>query len=105
VSPRPDDGALDIGVDVVLALGHVGPERALTIPARKSGGLYLHTMQGRVEVRGAGFDPIFLDDGDAIVFCDGVPALQLHATSPAALLRFDTAPVDPRTGLVTSPGL
>lgn len=57
-------------------------------------------MQGRIEVHGAG-----LQEGDAIVFFDGVPQLQLQAASPAELLRFDTAAVDPRTGLTASPTL
>lgn len=100
VSPRSDEGALDIGVEVVLCLGRVEPHGALQLPARASGGLYLHVMQGRIEVHGDGLGRAFLDDGDALVFFDGVPALRLHAASPAELLRFDTAAVDPRTGLV-----
>lgn len=99
VSPRAEDLSLDIGVDVVLALGRAAPGHALEIPARPAGGLYLHTMQGRVEVHGAGLGRAFLDDGDAIVFFDGVPPLQLRADAPAELLRFDTAAVDLRTGL------
>lgn len=102
VSPRSADGALDIGVEVVLCLGRAEPERALQVPARATGGLYLHVMQGRVEVQGSGLGRTFLDDGDAIVFFDGVPALQLQAASPAELLRCDTAAVDPRTGRVLS---
>lgn len=101
VSPRPEDHALDIGVDVVLALGHAGPERVLPLPARASGGLYLHVMQGRVRVQGSGLGSAFLDGGDALAFFDGAPALELHASAPAELLRFDTAAVDPRTGAVT----
>lgn len=102
VSPHPQDAALDIGVGVVLALGRAAPGRALEIPARVTGGLYLHAMQGRVEVQGAGLGRAFLQDGDAIVFFDGSPALQLQAASPSELLRFDTAAVDPRTGLTVA---
>lgn len=105
VSPRAEDAALDIGVDVVLALGRATPGQALEIPARATRGLYLHAMQGRVEVHGAGLGRAFLDDGDAIVFFDGVPPLQLQAASPAELLRFDTAAVDPRTGLSAAAAL
>ncbi|MHC8381848.1 pirin family protein [Pseudomonas sp. LB3P14] len=107
VSPQPQDGALDIGVDVVLALGSVERGQALEIPARITGGLYLHLMQGSIEVHGTGLGPVVLQDGDAIVFFDGAPQLQLQAsasTSPE-LLRFDTAAVDPRTGLIASPSL
>lgn len=100
VSPRPANGALDIGVEVVLCLGRVDSRQPLQVPARASGGLYLHVMQGRVEVQGDSLGRAFLDDGDALVFFDGVPALQLHSTAPAELLRFDTQAVDPRTGLV-----
>lgn len=102
VSPRPTDGALDIGVEVVLSHGRADAERTLPIPARRSGGLYLHVMQGRVEVHGGGLGHAFLDAGDAIAFFDSVPALELQSASPAELLRFDTAAVDPRTGLVLS---
>ena len=102
VSPQAQDGALDIGVDVMLALGRAAPGGALAIPARVSGGLYLHLMQGRIEVHGAGLGHAVLQTGDAIVFFDGVPQLQLQATSPAELLRFDTAAVDPQTGLTAS---
>ncbi len=101
VSPEPPAGALDIGVDVVVALGRAAPGHGLRIAARPAGGLYLHVMQGRVEVHGAGLGRAFIDDGDALVFFDGVPDLQLEAASSAELLRFDTAAVDPRTGLVT----
>jgi len=107
VSPRPQDGALDIGVDVMLALGSAAPGQALEIPARVTGGLYLHLMQGRIEVYGADLGHVFLQDGDAIVFFDGAPQLQLQASASASaeLLRFDTAAVDPRTGLLASPTL
>ena len=103
VSPRPRDGALDIGVDVVLALGLAAPGQSLEIPARVTGGLYLHAMQGRIEVHGAGLGRALLETGDAIVFFNGAPQLQLQAASPAELLRFDTAAVDPQTGLTASP--
>ncbi|HEY4144320.1 pirin family protein [Pinirhizobacter sp.] len=102
VSPLPGDGELDIGVDVVLALGLAVPGRALQIPARATGGLYLHTMQGIFEVHGEGLEDVVLQNGDAIVFFDGVPQLQLQAESPSELLRFDTAAVDPRTGLTAA---
>ena len=105
VSPQPRDGALDIGTDVVLALGRAEPGRALEIPARAKGGLYVHLMEGRIEVHGAGLGRAGLETGDAIVFFDGVPELQLHAALPAELLRFDTAAVDPQTGLVASSAL
>jgi len=98
VSPHPQDQAINIGVDVVFTLGHAAPENPLEIPARASGGLYLHLMQGRTEVHGADEAPILLQDGDAIVFYDGVPPLRLQAWEPAEWLRFDTAAVDPRTG-------
>ena len=48
---------------------------------------------------------VVLQDGDAIVFFDGAPQLQLLASASAELLRFDTAAVDPRTGLIASPSL
>lgn len=103
VSARPEDDALDIGVDGVLALGRLASGQTLEIPARAPGGLYLHVMQGRVDVQGAGEGPIVLRDGDAIAFFDRVPRLQLQAqTSEAELLRFDTAAVDPRTGRVAT---
>lgn len=101
VSPEPPSGALDIGVDVVVALGRAAPGHGLRIAARAGGGLYLHAMHGRIEVHGAGLGRGFIDDGDALVFFDGVPELRLEAASSAELLRFDTAAVDPRTGLVT----
>lgn len=100
VSPESPAGALDIGVDVVLAWGRAVPGHPLQIPERSAGGLYLHVMQGRVEVRGEGLGRAFLEDGDALAFFDGVPELQLEATSPTELLRFDTGAVDPRTGLI-----
>ena len=87
---------------MVLALGCAAPGRALEIPARVTGGLYLHLMQGSIEVQGAGLGRVFLQDGDAIVFFDGAPQMQLHTASSADLLRFDTAAVDPRTGLTAS---
>ncbi|MCY1438794.1 Quercetin 2,3-dioxygenase [compost metagenome] len=105
VSPQPQDGALDIGVDVVLALGHAEPGQTLEIPARITGGLYLHLMQGRIEVHGTGLGRVVLQDGDAIVFFNGAPQLQLQTSASAELLRFDTAAVDPRTGLIASPSL
>ncbi len=100
VSPPPADGALDIGVEVVLRLGRVDPRAPLEVPPRTGSGLYLHVMQGRVDVRGDGLGRAFLGDGDALVFFDGVPALQLRSTASAELLRFDTQAVDPRTGRV-----
>ncbi|WP_298828063.1 pirin family protein [uncultured Piscinibacter sp.] len=105
VSPGPQDGALDIGVDGVLALGCAAPGRALKVAACATGGLYLHVMHGRVEVHGAGIGLAALEDGDAIVFFDGMPELQLQAVAPAELLRFDTAGVDRRTGLTACPTL
>lgn len=102
VSPRPDDGAIDIGVNVVLALGLTVPGKALELPARAAGGLYLHVMDGGVEVYSEGVSLAALDRGDAIVFFDGAPALQLKASSPADLLRFDTAAVDRLTGSTVS---
>ncbi|MCY1358566.1 hypothetical protein D9M69_451050 [compost metagenome] len=105
MSPQPQDGALDIGVDVMLALGSAAPGQALEIPARVTGGLYLHLMQGRIEVHGTGLGRVVLQDGDAIVFFNGAPQLQLQTSASAELLRFDTAAVDPRTGLIASPSL
>ncbi len=102
LSPRAEPGAIDIGVPVVLSLGCAASDGVLEIPARATGGLYLHAMRGRIDVHGAGLGHAFLDEGDALVFFDGLPALQLHAASPAELLRFDTAAVDPRTGLSAS---
>jgi redox-sensitive bicupin YhaK (pirin superfamily) len=102
VSPRPQDDALDIGVDVVLALGRTTPGQALEIPARVTGGLYLHLMQGSIEVHGAGLGRVVLEGADAIMFFDGSPLLQLKALASAELLRFDTAAVDPRTGQTAS---
>nr|WP_318290143.1 hypothetical protein [Paraburkholderia sp. BL8N3] len=99
VSPRSQDRALDIGVDVVLALGRATPGRPLDIPATVTGSLYLHLMQGRIELHGAGPDTVFLQDGDAIVFFDGAPQLRMLAADSAELLRFNSAAVDPRTGL------
>lgn len=103
-----DRDALDIGVDVRLAIGRVAPGHghehghALAIPARAHGGLYLHVMAGTVELQAddGGVAPVRLAEGDAIVFFDGVPPLRLLPDSPAAaeLLRFDTGPVDPRSG-------
>lgn len=103
VSPQSQDGALDIDVDVVLALGHTTPGQPLEIPARITGGLYLHVMQGQVEVHGIGIDRVLLENGDALVFFDGVPALRLEALASTELLRFDTAAVDPLTGQVVPP--
>lgn len=103
VSPPSQDAALDIGVDVILALGHVTPGQSLEIPARITGGLYLHVMQGQVEVQGADIDRVLLESGDAMVFFDGVPQLHLQALASAELLRFDTPAVDPETGLSDSP--
>lgn len=103
VSPRGDEGSLDIGVDVVLALGRAAPGRTLEVPARAPGGLYLHAMDGDVDVSREGLRLATLEPGDAIVFFDDVPELQFTASSPADLLRFDTAPIDPLTGSTASP--
>ena len=98
VSPRGDEGALDIGVDVALSLGCAAPGRRLEVPARAAGGLYLHAMDGVVDVSSEGARLATLEPGDAIVFFVQVPALQLNAITRADLLRFDTAAVDPLTG-------
>lgn len=101
VSPRRQHGALDIGVDVTLALGRAAPGRPLVLPER-SGGLSLHVTDGRVDVRRGSQRLAWLDGGDAVAFFDGVPGLEVHALSPADLLRFDTAAVDRQTGLPAS---
>lgn len=99
VSPQPPAGALDIGVDVVLALGLAAPGAPLAIEAR-AGGLYLHLARGPARVTGAAAGPVALAEGDALVFFDGAPALQLHTTGSSEWLRLDTAAVDPRSGEV-----
>lgn len=104
VSPQAADRAVDIGVDVVLSLGHAAPGHVLEVPARPARGLYLHLMQGQVDVQRDGRTEARLDAGDAIVFFDGVPALCLQAASPSAeLLRFDTAAVDRASGRLLNP--
>jgi redox-sensitive bicupin YhaK (pirin superfamily) len=104
VSPQAADRAVDIGVDVVLSLGHAAPGHVLEVPARPARGLYLHLMQGQVDVQREGRTEARLDAGDAIVFFDGVPALCLQAASPSAeLLRFDTAAVDRASGRLLNP--
>lgn len=98
ISRGGNDGAVDIGVDVQLALGVAQAGRPIDIAARAAGGLYLHLMDGCATVHAAGAPAATLQPGDALVCFDRVPALQLQTHSSAALMRIDTAAVDPRTG-------
>jgi redox-sensitive bicupin YhaK (pirin superfamily) len=97
VSNTAADGALDIGVAGTLRLGRADPDHALNLPARP-GGLYLHLMEGRIDVQSDGRMLAHLETGDAIVFFDGVPVLRLEASAPSDLLRLDTGAVDGASG-------
>jgi len=90
-----DATALDIGVDVTLALGAAAPGRALDRPARPTRAAYLHLMHGRIEVHAGGTQLATLDGGDAIAFFAATPALQLQAAMPSELLGFDLPALDP----------
>jgi hypothetical protein len=98
VSNTAADGALDIGIAVTLQLGRAAAEHALDLPPRAGGGLYLHLMEGRIDVQSAGQVLATLDTGDAIVFFDNAPALRLEAAAPSDLLRLDTSAVDRTSG-------
>lgn len=98
VSRQPSEGAQDIGVDVTLRLGKAAPDRPLPMAAH-AGGRYLHLIDGHATVVGEGRSLATLDDGDALVFFDGVPPLVLQASAPSRWLAFDTAAVDRHSGL------
>jgi redox-sensitive bicupin YhaK (pirin superfamily) len=98
VSPHGDTGALDIGVDAVLALGQAGPDGPLAVAHRPGRGLYLHAVDGTAELLADGQPLATLAPGDAAVFFDGAPDLTLRAADRARLLCIDTVAVDPATG-------
>ncbi len=72
---------------MVLALGSATPGQALEIPARVTGGLYLHLMQGESKCTSRS-GPRPPRDGDAIVFFDGAPQLQMRASVSAGAPAF-----------------
>lgn len=97
VSPQASGGARDIGVDATVSLGMAAAAPTLAC-APHAGGRYLHVVDGRVEAMLEGHAVTALDAGDAMVFFDHAPHLQLRSAAGARLLRFDTGPVDPATG-------
>lgn len=98
VSREPGAGARDLDVDATLSIGATGPGRALVCDAH-AGGRYLHVVDGTITVHADGQPPATLDAGDALVCFDDAPPLQLSSLGPGRVLRFDTPPVDPTTGL------
>lgn len=98
VSREPRPGARDLDVDATLFVGATGPGRALECAAH-AGGRYLHVIDGALTACAEGQPPATLEAGDALVFFDEAPSLQLSSTGPGRVLRFDTPPVDPTTGL------
>ncbi len=100
VSREPGPGARDLDVDATLLLGAVDPGRPL-VGGAHGGGRYLHVVDGPVVAWGDGRSMATLDAGDALVFFDDAPPLTLTRPTPGRgrVLRFDTPPVDPATGL------
>lgn len=98
VSREPGASARDLDVDATLIVGVTGPDRELACDAHP-GGRYLHVMDGPISASTDGLPPATLDAGDALVFFDKAPPLRLSSTGPGRVLRFDTPPVDPATGL------
>lgn len=91
LSPRPEDAALDIGVDLRLLLGRStvnAPLRWQLAPGRS---LYLHAISGwgEAELDGQGRSP--LTPGDALVLFDGPATLSLHSPSSLRLLAIEQA--------------
>lgn len=98
IARQPVTGAQVIGVDCTLALGVLTPDQPLQCLAHE-GGRYLHVIEGEVLVTGADAGVLTLHAGDALARFDCATPLVLSAKGPGRLLRFDTAAVDPHTGL------
>lgn len=98
VSRKPIAAAKDIGVDVTLSLGAATAGRPLTCDAH-AGGRYLHVVEGEVDALVHGSVVATLAPGDALVFFDGAPGLDVKTTGHGRLLCFDTPAVDRLTGL------
>jgi redox-sensitive bicupin YhaK (pirin superfamily) len=89
--------AHDIGVYVALSLGTAAAGVPLTCEAH-AGARYLHVVDGSIQASQDGAAIAPLEPGDALVFFDGAPRLELETASNGRLLRFDTPTVDRTTG-------
>lgn len=98
VSRELDPSARDLDVDATLLVGATGTAQALACAAHP-GGRYLHVIDGPFLAQAEGQPPATLDTGDALVFFDDAPPILLTSSGPGRVLRFDTPPVDPTTGL------
>lgn len=91
LSPRPEDAAQDIGVDLRLLLGRSSVDAPLHWQLPPGRSLYLHTIGGwgEAEIKGHGRAP--LTPGDALVLFDGPATLRLSSPSTLRLLAVEQA--------------